>query len=69
MPIFEYQCRKCGKRTEFLETSGKPASKTCSHCDSPELQKLFSTFSPRINPGQSKKCHGCTDFKCPHSGN
>jgi putative FmdB family regulatory protein len=69
MPIFEYQCEKCGKRSEFLETTGKRSSKKCSYCGSDELKKLLSTFTPQVKAGQSKRCHSCTDYKCPHAGN
>ncbi len=69
MPIYEYKCQKCGGQSEFLENSGKRTKKTCEHCGSSDLQKLFSIFAPKINPGDSKRCHGCTDYKCPHAGN
>ncbi|HUV40442.1 MAG TPA: zinc ribbon domain-containing protein [Sedimentisphaerales bacterium] len=68
MPVYEYQCRKCGKRSEFLENVGGDTAKTCGHCGSGDLTKVFSTFSPRIKGGESKRCGGCRDFKCPHAG-
>ena len=68
MPIFEYKCLKCGNLVEFLETSGSAKGKACPHCGSKNLQKQFSTFAPRIKEGSSKKCFGCTDDSCPHSG-
>ncbi|MHC4124750.1 MAG: FmdB family zinc ribbon protein [Planctomycetota bacterium] len=69
MPIFEYKCGKCGKRSEFLEKSSRQPSRTCSYCGSKDLQKLLSTFVPQIKAGTSKSCHTCTDYKCPHAGN
>jgi putative FmdB family regulatory protein len=69
MPIFEYECKKCGKRSEFLESSGKRLSRRCSYCGSSSLEKLFSTFTPQIKAGESKRCQSCTDYKCPHAGN
>jgi len=68
MPIFEYKCGKCGGISEFLESSGDKRDRRCSHCGSEKLEKQFSVFSPRAKEGQSKKCHGCSDFKCPHAG-
>ncbi len=75
MPIYEYKCSKCGKISEFLEitTSGERSrtsnseTRKCAHCGSEKLEKQFSTFSARVADGPSKKCHGCSDFKCPHA--
>ena len=67
MPIYEYVCKKCGKKNEFLEKLSDQPIKKCPDCGSDDLQKLFSTFSPQVKAGESKRCHGCTDFKCPHS--
>ena len=69
MPIFEYKCGECGRMSEFLETAGDTSVKSCAHCGSKDLVKQFSVFSPRAKEGESKKCHGCSDFKCPHAGN
>ncbi len=68
MPIYEYKCDDCGKITEFL--ANKPAKKPgpCRHCNSENLKKALSTFSQGSPQGNSKKCHGCTDYKCPHAG-
>ena len=43
MPIFEYQCRKCGRRFEQLvRTGSRPA---CPDCGSHGLDKQVSSFS------------------------
>ncbi len=42
MPLFEYQCRDCGKRFEaFVTGSHKPV---CPSCKSENLEKLVSVF-------------------------
>lgn len=43
MPIYEYQCKSCGKISEFLVgvTQRKTEIK-CKHCGSRELNKIFS---------------------------
>ena len=44
MPIYEYECRKCGKIEEaFQKISEKPLTK-CSHC-SGKLHRLISQSS------------------------
>lgn len=40
MPIFEYQCRNCGKSCELLIRSG--AQPVCPGCGSIALEKLVS---------------------------
>ena len=32
MPLYEYQCLKCGKRTEKIESVSGPHLKKCPHC-------------------------------------
>ena len=46
MPIYEYQCRHCRKRSTVLVLSPThPASATCQHCGSTELDRLLSRFA------------------------
>ena len=68
MAIFEYKCGDCGKISEFLVTSGKEREIICADCGSSKMKKQFSIFSPGVKQGQSKRCHGCSDNTCPHSG-
>jgi len=42
MPIYEYQCQDCGKRTEALQKIGAAPLTTCPHCNGP-LKKLISS--------------------------
>ena len=32
MPLYEYKCRKCGRRTEKIENVSGPHLKKCPHC-------------------------------------
>ena len=68
MPVFEYKCAQCGLITEFLENVRTKKTRTCTHCGGTKLEKQFSVFSPGVKQGQSKRCHGCSDQSCPHSG-
>ncbi len=49
MPIYEYQCKTCGKRFEFLQSITQPPLQTCpvDVCDQPvkgqgQVQRLLS---------------------------
>jgi putative FmdB family regulatory protein len=41
MPIYEYECTKCGKMTEAIQRFSDPPLTQCSKCDG-ELHKLIS---------------------------
>ncbi|HJT20454.1 MAG TPA: zinc ribbon domain-containing protein [Nitrospira sp.] len=46
MPIYEYRCLDCRKRSSILQlslTNAKPIS--CTHCQSPRLERLMSRFA------------------------
>ncbi|MCX6354669.1 MAG: zinc ribbon domain-containing protein [Candidatus Aureabacteria bacterium] len=47
MPIYEYQCRRCGKLTSLMEKAGRWSfwGRKCSFCGSRRLNKIYSTFS------------------------
>lgn len=51
MPIFEYECAKCGRLFEELVMS--PSQKVaCPSCGSVKIDKLISAIA--------KKCQGCS---------
>ena len=63
MPIYEYQCRTCGKEFEMLvrESSQAPA---CPECSSMELRKKLSTFAaitstPSSQGDMPAACQSC----------
>ena len=41
MPIYEYQCRKCGKVTEALQRMSDRPLRKCPHCTG-RLEKIVS---------------------------
>lgn len=45
MPLYEYQCEKCGKRVEILQRASDKPYKHCPNCGG-DMKKLFS--SPAI---------------------
>jgi putative FmdB family regulatory protein len=72
MPLFEYECRGCGKRFEFLTRDGQ--SPSCPSCQGAELQKLMSVFAAQSStPAKSSAgwdraigpCGSCGDPRGP----
>ena len=46
MPIFEYHCRSCRKKTSALVLSrAREAEVRCRHCGGADLEKLWSRFA------------------------
>jgi len=47
MPVYEYVCRKCGAKNEFIEHlgGGRIVARKCRQCGSPRLRKTVSSFS------------------------
>ena len=47
MPIFEYACRSCGHRFEYLTRADQAPA--CPTCNSGELDKQLSVFAVQAN--------------------
>jgi putative FmdB family regulatory protein len=45
MPIYEYRCEECGKRSSSLLASFSTPDPACPHCGKPALRRLVSTFA------------------------
>jgi len=45
MPIYEYRCDECGKRSTSLLPSYSSPDPACPHCGKPGLKRLVSTFA------------------------
>ncbi len=41
MPIYEYVCQKCGRKTEVIQSHSDPPPKRCPHCGG-AVKKAFS---------------------------
>jgi len=68
MPIYEFRCPRCGKRSEKLCKMGETGETlVCEVCGQSGLQKLVSGFAspgvagagPRCSPGCGGNCAGC----------
>ena len=48
MPLYEYECQKCGKDFTLLQSASVNKDETeCSHCGARGVKSKFSTFSAR----------------------
>ncbi len=45
MPIYEYGCAECRKRSTALLPSWSSPDPPCPHCGKPALRRLVSTFA------------------------
>jgi putative FmdB family regulatory protein len=45
VPIYEYRCHECGKRSTSLLPSYSSPDPPCPHCGKPALKRLVSTFA------------------------
>jgi putative FmdB family regulatory protein len=52
MPIYEYRCEECGKRSTSLLASYSSPDPPCPHCGKPALRRLVSTFAT-VSSGES----------------
>lgn len=48
VPIYEYRCLACKRRTSvFVRSISSPAKPRCEHCGSAKLSRLMSKFAVR----------------------
>jgi putative FmdB family regulatory protein len=46
MPLYEYQCRKCGKIFELLRRiKDADGDLECPNCHAPKVERQFSSFA------------------------
>jgi len=45
MPIYEYRCEECGKRSTSLLPSYSSPDPPCPHCGKQALRRLVSSFA------------------------
>jgi putative FmdB family regulatory protein len=60
MPIYEYLCKKCGEKSEYLIRSSDQEPH-CS-CGSSQLERLMSTFA--VSETGSNTNMACSDGNC-----
>ena len=54
MPIYEFRCNSCRRRTSvFTRSIGAPVAAVCEHCGSTDLSRLISRVTVRRSEGDS----------------
>jgi putative FmdB family regulatory protein len=66
MPLFEYACRACGHKFEYLTRAGQAPA--CPSCTSAELEKQLSVFSVSANAPSPKPFPASTGGACGMCG-
>lgn len=57
MPIYEYQCKRCGKIFErFQKLNDREEIVKCPNCGSKEIERILSCFSYKGNVTSSSSC-------------
>ena len=69
MPLYEFVCRKCGKRFESLVAVGKEKDVVCAECGAADIEKVISCFgigggSSRLKAASSSSCTSCSSKSC-----
>ena len=60
MPIYEYKCEECGKKTEiFIKSKDDKENLACKHCGSKKLKKLISAPAAFIMGNSNPKGTTC----------
>ena len=63
MPIYEYRCTSCDRKSSFFTRSVRAeVDAVCSHCGSRDMQRVISTVSFRIAGGGSSGIGGHNDL-------
>ncbi len=70
MPIYEFKCKKCGKKFEELLNGSDCGKVICPGCGAGGPEKLMSGFG--VSMGNNLKCAstggGCCPGSCRHAG-
>jgi len=69
MPLYEYECQKCSKVVEILQSHGEAKKGIkCAECGSSEMHRKFSTFGVVMGSGKASSAGSaasCPTGTCP----
>ncbi len=65
MPLFEFECKDCGKPfEELLRSSSQVSEVNCPTCGSKQVRKKVSSFAARLSGGGSLSFGGSSAASC-----
>ncbi len=74
MPIYEYQCKACGKSFDAIRSmKDADAPILCKHCQSPHTKRRMSVFyassdGRSVATSSGGGCSGCSGGSCASCG-
>jgi putative FmdB family regulatory protein len=74
MPLYEYECKDCGKKFDMLRTMrDADAPVVCVRCESQRTKRLLSRFNAQsgghaVAGRSSCNCSGCSGGSCSGCG-
>ncbi len=70
MPIYEYECRACGKSFEHLARTLTEKAPACPSCGAKKPAKQLSTFSAAVAAPSAPHCSlgACPSGSCCANG-
>jgi putative FmdB family regulatory protein len=66
MPIYEFQCEKCGAESEILVPNTHWEGTPCPKCGSTQLVKKLSVFAAAASEESAPSCDPSSCCTCPH---
>ncbi len=64
MPIYEFECARCGERIELMLNVADRNKGKCPKCGGTELRKLYGSVHLGGSEGASSACSGCKASTC-----
>ena len=64
MPIYEFQCEKCGQPFEELVFGSAVDDVVCPDCGSQDVHKMISTFASRVAGGSTPTLSASSAASC-----
>ena len=65
MPLFEYECKKCGNKFELLIRGSE--TPRCPACGGEQVEKCLSVFAVSVKSSPAPAGGACAT--CPHAAN
>lgn len=69
MPIYEYQCLKCGHKFEIIRGMNQADDPIeCDHCHDTHTERILSKPFVKNGSGSGHSCSSCSGKSCSSCG-